>query len=69
MNNRNWQDDLDGQPTERELAELIGLIDDIQDWSYFDEAGILTDNQGLVLNINGAEFQVTIIRTNPSQEA
>lgn len=59
---------------ESELADLLGSllqgdgeIEDLCDEDVsvrsFAESGVLTRNEGLVVRVGGAEFQVTIVRS------
>jgi hypothetical protein len=52
------------------LTEAIETLleergDDREDCSYrtFEDAMILTNNKGLVISLNGSEFQVTIVKS------
>jgi len=43
---------------------LLDSDDDVESVNTFDEAGVLTHNQGLVVAFdNGAEFQITIVQS------
>lgn len=35
----------------------------IENVQTFEEAGLLTGNQGLVVRINGSEFQITVVKS------
>lgn len=43
---------------------LLDSDDDVESVNTFDEAGVLTHNQGVVVAFeNGAEFQITIVQS------
>ena len=44
-----------------------GYVDDVDNFDYtvktFEDVGLLTDNNGIVLSINDSEFQITIVKS------
>lgn len=67
-------DDFDhGQMTEQEMGDLLAnllqgdQLEDVCDEDVtvrsFDECGVLTRNESLVVRVGGVEFQVTIVRS------
>jgi len=44
--------------------DRLGVLDDIENVSTFEEAGVLTNNAGLVVRLgDGSKFQVTIVQS------
>ena len=49
---------------ERDRLGVLDGLDDIENISTFEEAGVLTNNAGLVVRLgDGSEFQITIVQS------
>jgi len=54
---------MNEQMFEEFMQEILGQQDEIKSILTFDEAGMLTNDKGLVVRTNdGSEFQITIIQ-------
>lgn len=46
------------------LYNLLIDTEEIEEINTFEERGVLTQNRGLVIETEGREFQITIVRSN-----
>ena len=55
----------EGNKNEQKLEDLLVdvLWDDVDDVTSFDNAGIMTNNNGVVVSYKGKEFQLTIVES------
>jgi len=55
---------MNKQTMEEIIADLLTEQDEIRSTQTFEEAGMLTQNNGLVVRtIDGSEFQITIVKS------
>jgi hypothetical protein len=61
-----WMEDFLVQALETHLDSLadegVDKLESIS-WKTYEEAGMLTSDKGLVITVDGVEFQVTIVRS------
>jgi len=53
---------------EKEIRQMIQEALQEYDTESYEEAGILTSDEGIVLTIDGEEFQITIVKSKGKEE-